>query len=118
MTLPIDPGLRVALRDASGETLRVFISREAVTELTAERDRLRQESRKLQEELALLREANKALGQERDQYLRSLRALTEDYFGVTEENLAIWRGKGCPGAVVLAEIEQIMRAGERNVTHG
>ncbi len=108
MALPIDPGLRVELRDASGETLRVFISREAVAELTAERDRLRQESRKLQEELALLCEVNKALAQERDQYVRSLRALTEDYFGVTEENLADWRGKTVPAAVVLAEIEQIM----------
>lgn len=118
MTLPIDPGLRKELRDASGETLRVFISREAVAELTAERDRLREESRKFQEELALLREANKALGRERDQYLRSLRALTENYFGVTEEYLADWRGKSVPAAVVLAEIEQIMCADERSVTHG
>jgi hypothetical protein len=77
MTLPIDPGMQVELRDASGETIRVFVSREAVAEVAAERDLLRQETAKLQKELSLLREAHKAVQEERDQYLRSLRALTE-----------------------------------------
>jgi chromosome segregation ATPase len=106
----------VELPDDSGRSLGFVRSEEAVRELTAERDRLRQEVAEIQAKLGALaaerdrlREELAAAQRERDEYLRWLYALTPKDSPITPEEFAEGLKNAVPGEQVFAELEQILK---------
>jgi predicted RNase H-like nuclease (RuvC/YqgF family) len=116
----IDLSQRVEIRYATGDTVGIVLAPNAVQELTAERDQLREESNRLRAEVAELRRAleeakrevrDKAdIVAERDQYLRSLHALLAKDVQITAEDIAELDKNGVDVADVIAEIETDFRS--------
>jgi hypothetical protein len=98
-----DAGLRVELHEAAG-SVKVFFPGEVVSELTAERDRLRKELGQLRAEMETLRTAKQTAESQRDQYLRSLRAVMEQDLGLTEESWLDVMKNGIPSATFFEEL--------------
>ena len=95
MSSGIDPGKGFALRDAAGRVPGIVTPDTLVEDLTAERDRLRGELARVQEE--------------RDQYLRALYAVTRQEVTISPEELTEWEQDGLSFAEVLAGVEDSLK---------
>lgn len=120
MSNQIDLSQRVEIRYATGDTVGIVLAPEAVRELTAERDQLREETNRLRVQVAELRRAleeaqfeacDKAgIVAERDQYLRSLHALLAKDVQITPEDIAEMDKNGVDFGAIVEEIENEMRS--------
>jgi septal ring factor EnvC (AmiA/AmiB activator) len=120
MSNQIDLSQRVEIRYATGDTVGIVLAPNAVQELTAERDQLREETSRLRIQVAELRRAleeaqrevrdKTAIVAERDQLLRSLHALLAKDVQITPEDIAELDKNGVDLADLIAEIEADFRA--------
>jgi uncharacterized coiled-coil DUF342 family protein len=108
-------GERLELRDAKGRTVGYLFVRQLVEELTAERDRLREEVRRLRDQLGQaeaealrLTQEQAKLTAERDRHLKALHELTYQEFHFTPEEIADMDRNGVELRAIIEELERTL----------
>jgi hypothetical protein len=105
MSKPIKLDETLVLRDASGAALRIFVPEDALNELLAESDRLRQQVAEQQKQIDALQE-------DCNGYLQTIFALLpRSEVSFTREELVDLERNGVSMRQVVEEVEKIVNAG-------
>ena len=109
MSIPLDRGHHLELRDAAGQVIGVFLVDRAVEELRAECDRLRAEVLELQKTLKRTRQESKEQADQlaaREEKIAALISILNEYLGFTPAELADLDRNGITLSEIITQIEK------------